>query len=499
MIARAPTPITHKRCVRRGPDENKPSDPSSDESTETFDAPIDKLIDRAHIDSRRQGQDILLKLWIKLLATVLLGYALFSRGFAYVGIGKSIFIGEICLTLGIVWLVARAPWPAMLGSIEVFGIICLNIWGIVCTLPYVQQYGLDSFRDAMLWGYSLYALIVAGAIIANPRLIHRAITAYRRFGAVFLVCTPVCWIAFYLFRSHIPVWPGSDVPLLSVKCSDLMVHLAGILCFFGVGFAGRPQLWKIALLVISAGMAGSIARGGLLAFALSAVSATLLMGMKPVMLRFMATGLIVLSVAWAIGFQLPGEYEGRAVSVSQLATNIASSFTSSSDVGGLDSNKEWRLAWWRDICSYTFSGPYFWTGKGYGINLATADGFQVLEDDALRSPHNSHLTFLARSGVPGLCLWICVQGIWIVHIALSFVRAKQRGLHNWSGLFGFLGCYWMAFIINASFDPAFEGPMAGIWFWTVFGFGIGSMSVFRSSMQSAVRLDSPVVREDSFL
>ena len=33
--------------------------------------------------------------------------------------------------------------------------------------------------------------------------------------------------------------------------------------------------------------------------------------------------------------------------------------------------------------------------------------------------------------------------------------------------------------IDASFDVALEGPMVGIWFWCLFGFGIASSMIYR--------------------
>ena len=39
------------------------------------------------------------------------------------------------------------------------------------------------------------------------------------------------------------------------------------------------------------------------------------------------------------------------------------------------------------------------------------DGFQCDSDGLLRNPHNGHLTMLARSGVPGLLLWILARGL----------------------------------------------------------------------------------------
>ena len=41
-----------------------------------------------------------------------------------------------------------------------------------------------------------------------------------------------------------------------------------------------------------------------------------------------------------------------------------------------------------------------------------------------------------------------------------------------AGLFLFTGRYAMSFVINATFDVALEGPMQGIWFWCLVGFGI---------------------------
>ena len=32
--------------------------------------------------------------------------------------------------------------------------------------------------------------------------------------------------------------------------------------------------------------------------------------------------------------------------------------------------------------------------------------------------------------------------------------------------------YWMAFIVNMSFDVYLEGPQGGIWFWCLIGFAI---------------------------
>ena len=63
-------------------------------------------------------------------------------------------------------------------------------------------------------------------------------------------------------------------------------------------------------------------------------------------------------------------------------------------------------------------------------------------------------------------------------LARSFIVARLRGDERWSGLFLFVGCYVTAILINASFDVTLEGPMQ-IWFWCLFGLGIGSVMIYR--------------------
>ena len=97
------------------------------------------------------------------------------------------------------------------------------------------------------------------------------------------------------------------------------------------------------------------------------------------------------------------ESRERLLSFEQLIESVAS-IASGSTVGDLDNTKQWRLEWWATIVDYTIYGDYFWEGKGFGINLADDDGFQVnLEDHSLRSPHNGHLTILRGRASPGSC------------------------------------------------------------------------------------------------
>ena len=127
--------------------------------------------------------------------------------------------------------------------------------------------------------------------------------------------------------------------------------------------------------------------------------------------------------------------------------------------------------------------PHFWTGRGFGLNLADADGFWDGEHpDAppLRSPHNAHMTMLSRAGVPGAVLWGAIVISWMGLLAKTMLTARRRGQRQWANLFLFAICYVLAILVNASFDVVLEAPMQGIWFWCLFGFGVGSVMVYRA-------------------
>jgi len=62
----------------------------------------------------------------------------------------------------------------------------------------------------------------------------------------------------------------------------------------------------------------------------------------------------------------------------------------------------------------------------------------------------------------------------------AMLTAYLRRQTQWRNLFLWIFCYVTAIVINATFDVTLEGPMQGIWFWCLFGFGVGSVMVYRA-------------------
>src|SRR3954470_13868444 len=94
------------------------------------------------------------------LAVALLGYALAGRGFAYIGL-PPLFIGEALLGAGVLVLLATRGITRMLEIPQTLVLLAWVAWCMLRTLPGVPQYGIDALRDAVVWGYAAFALIVA--------------------------------------------------------------------------------------------------------------------------------------------------------------------------------------------------------------------------------------------------------------------------------------------------------------------------------------------------
>ena len=167
----------------------------------------------------------------------------------------------------------------------------------------------------------------------------------------------------------------------------------------------------------------------------------------------------------------PASGEGRPATIGQIVENLASIFGGTSD-GGLEGTRQFRLAWWGTIVDYTIFGDYFWAGKGFGVNLADDDGFQSTSDGSLRAPHNSHVTVLARMGVPGFALWIALQLAFGAGLLRASLAHRRLGNPTLSAVGAWILVYWFAMMVDTSFDPYLEGPQGGIWFWSLIGLGL---------------------------
>lgn len=426
--------------------------------------------------------------YLGFLCLVLVGYAVGARGFAYVGL-PPLYIGEIALLFGLLALC----YSRSLGKVFLFSpaklLVVVMVWGFLCTVPYLPIYRLDAARDAMAYGYGVFAFITAALLIDKPDRFRILFIRYRHFAVVFLA---IMWVLFLLNRTaylNIPHFPGAPVSLISTTGGPIMVHVAGAAAFILVGLA-RPSLMLYAFIGLEFFILGVVKRSGMLAF-LAAIAVVFTFKHPEIKFNRLAVGVgAVLIVVAVLSPFADITTKSRSISVDQMWTNVLSMTTDQEFEGSnVEGTIEWRLDWWRTIIGYTINGEYFWMGKGFGVNLAEDDGYLKQKSVKLgaptRNPHNSHLMMLARSGVPGFFFWLILQLSWSSALLRACLESRRAGDYAWSGIFLFLLAYWTAFMTEATFNNSVETPYQGIWFWTLFGVGIAALHIYRTHPEIA--------------
>jgi hypothetical protein len=422
-----------------------------------------------------------------LLLILLSGYAFLGKAFAYLGV-PPLYIGEIVLLLGMVALFRSRCLIASVASIP--SVVLLTFMGLVAISmsTTLGRYGVDALRDSVVVLYGTFAFIVAALLIENPARIEGIIRFYRVFAMLFAGAPVLLMVVGPIVLQVLPSWPTAGAPMVFVRAGEVGVHLAGITAFTLLGFRRQTWAWSL-FLILSVAIVVSQNRGGMLAFAIPTAIAVVFATDRRKFLQLACAAVLVAFVAIVtnVDIELGGS---RRLQFSQFTDNVASVF-SDSPTGNLDGTKEWRKGWWEAVVRYTFHGDYFWSGRGFGPNLAETDGYAnwARGDAPLRSPHSAHMTILARLGVPGLALWILTLLVWFSTMFRNAYMAWRNGEPTWGRFFIFISCYALAAIIDSSFDVALEGPMIGIWFWTLIGVGLGTSMVYwsRYSERSALR------------
>lgn len=433
-----------------------------------------------------------LALWF--LGALLMGYAFLSKGFAYIGV-PPLFIGEIALAVilaatlvgGLNLRIFRAPLCWIL--------VIFLMWQVAMVITGPPAKIMVILRDSVIWGYAIFAFLTAGLLL-RTQSIGKAVQWYGWWFPWFIVWSPIGYFLFVRITGNAPVLSEvrTDVGLLFLKPGDLGVHLAGAAAFLALGLHRTFPARSLKLLnykelfwwcALAAGVIamGSRNRGGLLSVVV-AVTIVFLLRPNNRLRNFILPAALVglMFVAFDVRIPIGGE---REISVQQIASNIESIFVGT-ERRELSETSSWRIKWWKQILDDTVYGENFWTGMGYGTDIASRHGFA--DQTGNRSPHNGHLTLLARSGVPGLALWLILIGALYLSLFRCFLQAQHDGNKVRADLNIWLMAYFSAFFINTSVDVYLEGPQGGIWFWSVVGFALAF--IYSQELHTKRRVES---------
>jgi len=420
--------------------------------------------------------------YLRILAILLIGYALVGKGFAYLGVAP-LYVGEMTMVYGLFALAFTPNWSRVFRTAWLWPLFALMLWGAARTIPYLATDGVDALHDAALWIWGLFAIVIASLIAAEPSRILWLEQKFRFFAKWMLIIAPFSFLITNFSENYLPHAFWADVPYVLVKGGDLIVHLTGVFAF-AVLLGGLSTALLVPATIVNL-ILYFTGRASMVTFCTGTAIVTALRPRSSVPWGVFPALFLGVFVLWIfdIHIQISPHQPDRDVSADQIVDNVKSIFGDSKEET-LSGSKAWRLAWWDSIIKYTIHGKYFWDGKGFGVNLADDDGFQVEADHSLRNPHNGHLTILARGGAPMLSLWALCQLTLGYGLISGAISARRRGDLHWFGWHMFLFVYCLAFLVNASFDVFLESPVGGIWYWTVYGVGIGSVWVYRNCPQT---------------
>ncbi len=396
------------------------------------------------------------KIYIDFYFLVMAIYMLFNKGVAYT------FGVEILLGLGFFLIFIQRK------SFEVYNDKKYTILFILCliTLFYVI-FGIFKFnyfnviRDSFAFEYALFAIIIYFFKDFRAYIWEKLIQLYK-WAPLALLANTILF--YYVIIDLPPIEIFGGQPLFLYKNGDKALHLF-ISTILMILFTEKySRIWLILntvlilinlLILLAFTRSGSVAYlAGIFCFFFFSKKSLITDGLRR-MLKFIPILLIIVFGIFTY-IEIDGDAQGRTISLSQITDNFSSIVSSDID-GSLTDNKVWRLVWWAKLLNESFTLQHFFVGKGLGMSLTGNDITNV--DDNLRSPHNFHLTIIARFGYIIFFIWIYWLYLLFKPLFTKQLSDKTLGLT----------CILLAFIINGSFDVFFEGPMGAFPFWSIVG------------------------------
>jgi len=397
------------------------------------------------------------KIYLNLYFFVMACYVFFNKGVAYS------YMVEVIWLLGfiLIFLSRRSyefVWDVRTKLLAIFLLV-----GIIYIPIGLRSHTIfDVIRDSFVFQYGWFVFIVFLFKEQQSMVWNKIIAIYSWF--------PVFGLLNFFLQNFVENFdsfkPFGNISFVLYKYGDMGVHLlisSLVLLVFQQKRSVRFQAVMALLILFNLLILTAYSRSGMLAYVLGVLVYIVLSNEGYIQIRvkqyikYLPLLLMIVVPIYA-SIKVQENFQGRKVGIEQVTQNLGS-FAGISNDSNLENNKLWRLVWWAKILDYSFSPSYFFQGKGLGMSLSETDEI-LSEVDEVRSPHNFHLTVMARFGVPIFCLWL----FWLF---LLFKPMFKRQLNSKTLL---ISTVLLAFIVNASFDVFLEGPMGAFPFLTWVGF-----------------------------
>jgi hypothetical protein len=398
---------------------------------------------------------IVKNIYLRLYFFVMLLYVFFNKGVAYSFLVEVLFAGGLFLFFFLRREI-EITWNKRTKILLAFILLSI-LYLLIGSLNYPL---IQIIRDSFVFQYAWFVYILFSFKEEQGYIWDKLFIIYKWF--------PVIALLNFILQYFVPFVASTaifgSIPIMLYKNGDMGVHLL-ISTIFLFLFPDRySSKWKAGLLfliVFNFIVVSAYSRSGMLSYLVGLIcffvftKDQILKSNSKYFLKYLPWIMLVI-VPLFLTINVGENFQGRSAGFSQLGQNVGS-IVGAADDANLENNEIWRLLWWGKIIDYSFTPEYFFTGKGLGMSLAQTD--EIKADDDLRSPHNFHLTIMARFGVIVFCIWI----YWLVLLFKPMFKRKLVGKQM------AISCILLAFVINASFDVFLEGPMGAFPFWTFIG------------------------------
>jgi hypothetical protein len=408
------------------------------------------------------------------LVTVFL-YLLFNWGFQQVRIppvvGGGVPVGEIILFIALLTIRPGAVLGRLSHQVYLLPFVLWWVFGIGRALVDVSQHGFWALRDAAHVLESLF-LVVGFVFAAYPSTIEKFFSWLAKFlviAVAYGLLYPVNDI-FWSVSPTITSGNGYVVPIIGTMANSafLMLMAAFYLLLF---HSHRLLALFVATLLIGYPLAVFQTRtlylvtiglfGFLAVYRRSNLGHVLLIGI--------VAGLL-LAVVTLVGLRVEGRL-GEELSADFLVDHFLAIFgvcvgeheAVCSAAAGVDQ----RLGWWQNIFDQMLSDPFkLLLGLGYGVTLTD---FYATGGTAVREPHNSYITILARTGIVGAACWLLMMVSLVHRWHLSFRHCENLGWREGQNRLMLLMVFFICMWVLAIGEDAFEKPYNTIPFYFFWG------------------------------
>jgi hypothetical protein len=428
-----------------------------------------------------------LEVWQVLLLIALTGYTLLNYGFENLTIHLGIpliisyqlmFLSLALATFSHPHLMTRA-WkePAMLCVLAMLLLASLHL---VLDVP---TYGLWAIRDASMFIDGLF--MVLGLLWAMSR---NCTISLMKWLMAFFVANLVYSFTFP-WGEKISAWsPKSgvflQVPILgNYRGNAIFLLLGALFCMFLGQYVVRWPRWIILFLAMAQLSGLAIHQARALYVGLAVVLVILVLSGETgkaakLMLMFLSgfAGLLLLT---SLGVEIQGRI--GPVNADFLMEHLRSI---SGAEGTPGSSLEGRFDWTDQALKHFYAHPV--VGEGFGMVLIDFTDYDHSEQAAVRQPHNSTLSLLARLGAIGIVPWVMFHWCLVKRFVYAF-RQRRCFDKRLSDFLLWLFMVYVIFMIESSVEPMFEFPSGAIPFFFFMGFALGLIR-WRVPQKSAMEL-----------